>query len=229
MTEKQLIDFTFPNLSSCSDFKSLFNRIIITPTNKKVDEINEIATNLIPGLLHEIKSRDTLIADSQQAKFPTEFLNSLSISGLPPHSLKLKIGQPIMLMRNINPAEGLCNGTRLTIIKIYTRLIEAEITIGDYAGTRVLIPRMSLVPSDSNLPFDFERCQFPIRPAFCMTINKSQGQTLDFISIWLGDDHVFTHGQLYVAMSRVSALENIKIASNNLNNLTRNVVFNMSG
>jgi ATP-dependent exoDNAse (exonuclease V) alpha subunit len=84
---------------------------------------------------------------------------------------------------------------------------------------------MPLIPSDTNLPFDFERTQFPIRPAFCMTINKSQGQTLEFVSIWLGDDYVFTHGQLYVALSRVSDLLKIKIATNNPKKLTRNVVF----
>ena len=84
---------------------------------------------------------------------------------------------------------------------------------------------MSLIPSDTELPFDFSRLQFPIRPSFCMTINKSQGQTLDFISLWLGDDDVFTHGQLYVALSRVSDINNIKIATNNLNKMARNVVF----
>lgn len=84
---------------------------------------------------------------------------------------------------------------------------------------------MPLIPSDTDLPFDFQRTQFPIRPAFCITINKSQGQTLDFVSIWLGDDNVFTHGQLYVALSRVSSMKNIKVAINHPNQLTRNVVF----
>ena len=84
---------------------------------------------------------------------------------------------------------------------------------------------MPLIPSDTYLPFDFQRTQFPIRPAFCITINKSQGQTLDHVSIWLGDEHVFTHGQLYVALSTVSSIKNIKIATNNLLLMTRNVVY----
>jgi hypothetical protein len=58
-----------------------------------------------------------------------------------------------------------------------------------------------------------------------MTINKAQGQTLDYVSVWLGDEHVFTHGQLYVALSRVSSLNNLKIAINNPLRLTRNVVY----
>jgi hypothetical protein len=92
-------------------------------------------------------------------------------------------------------------------------------------GTIVFIPKMVLLPSDTDLPFEFTRYQFPIRPCFAMSINKAQGQTLDFVSIWLGDEHVFTHGQLYVALSRVSDFSNIKIATNNPDLMTRNVVY----
>jgi ATP-dependent DNA helicase PIF1 len=81
---------------------------------------------MFPGDTITFRSIDKLIADSQQAKFPTEFLNTLNISGLPPHILELKVGLPIILTRNINPAAGLCNGTRLTIKSIHSRVIEAE-------------------------------------------------------------------------------------------------------
>ena len=60
-------------------------------------------------------------------------------------------------------------------------------------------------------PFEWQRRQFPVRPAFAMTINKSQGQTLKYAGIWLRGD-VFTHGQLYVACSRVSAPEKLRFA-----------------
>ena len=93
---------------------------------------------------------DSVIDDSHQSLYPTEFLNTISISGLPPHKLTLKIGQPIMMLRNLNPNEG------------------------QLSGKVVYIPRMPLIPSDTNLPFDFQRTQFPIRPAFSMTINKFQ-------------------------------------------------------
>ena len=180
---------------------------------------------MLPGQTFERRSVDRVLVDSQQALFPTEFLNSLNICGMPPHLPQLKIGLPIILLRNINPASGLCNGTRLIITNIFNRLIEAEIVFGSFKGKKVLIPRMSLIPNETDLPFDLQRYQFPIRPSFSMTINKAQGQTLDNVSIWLGDDHVFTHGQLYVALSRVSDLKKIKIATNNVNLLTRNVVY----
>jgi ATP-dependent DNA helicase PIF1 len=179
----------------------------------------------MPGQTVTINSIDQLIDDSQQAKYPTEFLNSLEISGMSPHKLSLKIGQPIILLRNINPSSGLCNGTRLIVKHIHSRLIVAEFAIGAFKGKSVLIPRMALIPSDTDLPFDFKRTQFPIRPAFCMSINKAQGQTLEHVSIWLGENDVFTHGQLYVALSRVSSIDCIKIAISHPQKMTRNVVY----
>ena len=109
-----------------------------------------------------------------------EFLNKINISGLPPHKLTLKVGQPVIMLRNLNANEGICNGTRLTIRKIHTRIIECEIIFGTFARKTVYVPKIPLIPSDTNLPFDFIRTQYPIRPAFCISINKSQGQTLDF-------------------------------------------------
>jgi ATP-dependent DNA helicase PIF1 len=131
-------------------------------------------------------SIDSILDDSNQHLYPVEFLNILNISGLPPHKLILKKELPIICLRNINPNEGLCNGTRLKVINVTTRLIQARITIGRFKDKIVFIPRMPLIPSDTNLPFDFKRLQFPIRPAFAITINKSQGQTLKFVAIWLG-------------------------------------------
>jgi ATP-dependent DNA helicase PIF1 len=226
MTEKELINETYPDLQSENfNILNLSNRVMVAAKNSKVDEINSIATDMMIGDSFEAFSSDSLVKDAQQALFPTEFLNKINISGLPPHKLTLKVGQPVIMLRNLNANEGICNGTRLTIKKIHTRIIECEIIFGTFAGKKVYVPKIPLIPSDTNLPFDFIRTQYPVRPAFCISINKSQGQTLDFISIWLGDDHVFTHGQLYVALSRVSCLNNIKIATNNENKFTRNVVF----
>jgi ATP-dependent DNA helicase PIF1 len=132
-----------------------------------------------------------------------EFLNTINASGLPPHTLELKKGQPIILLRNVCPAYGLCNGTRLICRNFYSRLIEAEIAVGPRAGQIVYIPRMPLIHSDTSLPFDFKRVQFP------MSINKAQGQTLKFVGLWL-EDPVFSHGQPYVGLSRVSRVNNVK-------------------
>ena len=111
-----------------------------------------------------------------------------------------------MLLRNMSSQAGLCNGTRLIVKKMYRHVLDCEIATGaeSHIGNRVLIPRITLSPSDDILPFTLKRKQFPVRPAFGMTINKAQGQTLKFAAGYLPRP-VFSHGQLYVLMSRVGS------------------------
>jgi hypothetical protein len=81
-----------------------------------------------------------------------------------------------------------------------------------------------LIPSDESLPFDLKRIQFPIKPAFAISINLSQGQTLDYAGIWLKNS-VFLHGQLYLALSRVSGfIPSSEVQENRDYGLTKNIV-----
>ena len=99
-------------------------------------------------------------------------------------------------------------------------VIEATILTGPFEGEAVLIPRIPIIPTD--LPFQFKRLQFPIRLAFAITINKAQGQSLEKCGIDLNTD-CFSHGQLYVACSRVGKPDNLFICSDNWT--AKNVVY----
>ena len=126
-------------------------------------------------------------------------------TALPAHELILKKHMPVMLMRNLDPANGLCNGTRLLVLELLAgnRLLKAKIaTAGPHLGNVVHIPRVKLFPEKNKFPWEWSRRQFPVRPAFAMTINKAQGQTLKRVGVDL-TEQIFTHGQLYVAVSRV--------------------------
>ena len=114
-----------------------------------------------------------------------DYLNTLLPSVLRPHRLTLKTGAPIMLLRNISNRMGLAIGIRLIVKGIYSRVICAEIATGNREdmGQRVFLPRWSFIPSDVRLPIDIIRRQCTIRPAFAMTINESQGQTMDTIGL----------------------------------------------
>ena len=98
----------------------------------------------------------------------------------------------------------------MVITKLRSRVIEARIINGPKANKVAFIPRITLLSNGSDSPFHFKRRQFPVRLAFAMTINKSQGQTLDRVGIYL-PSKLFTHGQLYVAMSRATSRSWLRI------------------
>ncbi len=187
----------------------LCSRAVLCPTNEAADEVNTYMTEHFPGEERCYFSSDQLIEGNKQ-QFPEEFLNTLSSSGMPPHKLLLKEKCPVMLMRNLDPSKGHCNGTRYVISGMYDHVIDATIATGVHVGRRIMIPRIPTCPSESIFPFRMHRRQYPLRTCFGMTANKSQGQGLKRIGIYL-KKRFFSHGQLYVAMSRVSSKSNIKI------------------
>ena len=171
-------------------------------------------------------SADSVDEDFVEQKFPTEFLNKLQPNGIPPHDLALKTGMPVILLRNLNAKQGLCNGTRLQVVHLYSHVVECKILSPKNKGDTVFIPRITLRLAESTLPFTLLRRQFPIRTAFCITINKSQGQTLNNVGIFLPTS-CFTHGQLYVALTRCTSFNkiNILIQHHEHTKITSNIVY----
>jgi ATP-dependent DNA helicase PIF1 len=190
-------------------WEHLTSRAILTPKNADVDVINKTAMELFPGVVQTYLSRDSVTDDHQQA-FPTEYLNGISASGLPEHCIQLKIGMPVMLLRNICPLWGLANGTRLIVTGLKPHSLVAVIMTGKCIGKTVFIPRIKIEVDDEKIACPFLRQQIPVRAAFGMTINKAQGQTLTKCGVFLPSP-VFGHGQLYVALSRCGERAGVRI------------------
>ena len=208
-SEAGMIDAIYGELGARSDDPAyLCERAILTPLNKTVDALNERITKLFPGgNVRTMLSADE-IADEGGAGghcVSSEFLNTIRVSGMPPHKLDLKLGITVMLLRNVNPAHGHCNGTRYVLTGISRYCLEMR---KNGTGETISVPRFMFVTDPKQFPFVLRRRQFPVRPAFAMTINKAQGQTLKRVGVFLPDP-VFSHGQYYVAKSRVGEPEHI--------------------
>jgi ATP-dependent DNA helicase PIF1 len=206
----------------------LHERAILALRNNEVSLINAMVLSYLPSAQVNFLSADFAEDTKVANTYPFEFLNTLEVSGMPSHKLLLKIGAPVILLRNLDPLAGLCNGTRLIVRRFTMRVVEVEIITGKGAGNVAFIPRIKFISDNSSLPFTFARKQFPLRLAYAMTINKSQGQTLSHVGLHLGHD-VFSHDQLYVAFSCAKAPANIKVllpdTVHGRSGLMRNVVY----
>jgi ATP-dependent DNA helicase PIF1 len=209
----------------------------LTPTNKEVQVINDLVLDTFPGEWTTYLSADLACDQDLQVSVPVEYLNSIVSGSLPPHKLILKVRTPIMLLRNLNASKGLCNGTRLIVRSLLPNIIEATIATGSHIGDVVCIPKVKIISNEGpHIPVAFSRKKFPVRLAFAMTVNKSQDQTMERIGLYL-PQNVFSHGQLYAALSRVKSPTSIKImidqkchislpaSISNRDTYTRNVVY----
>jgi len=169
-------------------------------------------TKKIPGDAKTYKSADSTSSSENvnACVFPDQFLNSLNPSGIPPHELTLKVGIPIILIRSIAPKAGLYH-TMKTMHRCFASVCyDSNNSSGTCIGKQVKIPRIDFYFKQAQLPFTLIHRQFPFQMAFALTINRSQGQSFENVGIYLPSP-VFSHGQLYVALSRCKSMGKIKV------------------
>jgi len=193
------------------------HRMVATPQNTSAAELNAHMLQGLPsGKQRTSLSHDEAMADGDAGHYTPEFLNSLEPNGMPPHELKTCPGALMIILRNYAPWKGLCNGTRVVVRGQWRRLLQVQVVTGPARGNIELLPRIVCDSTgDNELPFVLRRLQFPLRPAWAISINKAQGQTVrGRTGIYLPTP-AFAHGQLYVAASRATLASNVRVLVEN--------------
>ena len=147
---QSLTDFIFCNLdTNYKDSKWLSERAILCPTNAEAEEVNNIIIDKWKGTKTTFKSVD----DTEEGgpDYTPEYLNTLPLPGIAPHLLHLKIGAPVVLLRNMNQASGHCNGTKYVITNIRKHVLELRAISGTNIGSILLLPRIIMISQSSVL------------------------------------------------------------------------------
>ncbi|KIJ48532.1 hypothetical protein M422DRAFT_112442, partial [Sphaerobolus stellatus SS14] len=208
-------------------------RSILAPTNKQVDAYNDFVLDLLEGDEKLFYSADSLKeADEMDVVAPgaaLDYAMRYPPPGLPSYALRIKVGGVYRLMRNLSIDKGLVKNTRCVINAIGLRVISVKLLKQNVSGEAysdedILIPRISFTASLPSSKYTLVRKQFPLAPAYATTFNSCQGLTLDKVVIDLTQP-VFSHGQLYTALSRVRHRDHAKVRLNAGDTEVVNVTF----
>jgi hypothetical protein len=183
-----------------------WHRHVVSLTLDGAAFINSHVIAQLPGAAEIAVAADIHVGCKDPDLYTDEFVHSLNIHGSPPALLELKCGARYMIMRNLDQSRRLVNGTEV----ILKSMRASSLTVETQDGQMAVIPRINFVisPDDSGLPFVIHRRQFPLIPAYALTVHRVQGQSLKFMGLYLQGE-VFCHGLLFTMLSRVAGWDKI--------------------
>ncbi|XP_059486735.1 uncharacterized protein LOC132203177 isoform X2 [Neocloeon triangulifer] len=196
---------------------------VLTHLNDNCRLVNSMVLQQLPGDVTHLLSDDSiedddpddpiLNGDYGNGRMPVllEELNDHTDNSIPDHSIPMKKGAVIILMRNIDVSSGLVNGTRISVSDFSRTRIRGTVLSGsdNIKGRVVDVTRIDFF-CDVGALHRMKRAQFPIKLAFAMTINKAQGLTLKRVGLYL-PNYLEEHGKPYVGLSRVKSPDDIKL------------------
>ncbi|RXW13239.1 hypothetical protein EST38_g12616 [Candolleomyces aberdarensis] len=200
-----LTNFVFPheiilNPSAC------VTRSILAPTNAQVDDYNILILNRLEGDTRVYFAADSL-KEVDEAALPApegilDYVQKFTPPGVPPHSVTIKVESVCRLLRNFSIDRGLVKNVRVVVKGVGAWLITVQVLREDGPmAEEILIPRITF-QTELKSGHTLCRRQFPLAPAYATTFNSCQGLTLDRVGVDLTSP-VFSHGQLYTAISRI--------------------------
>jgi ATP-dependent exoDNAse (exonuclease V) alpha subunit len=193
VTDTDLMPLNNKVISESSNI--LYETIILSPTNRKVDSINSVN-------LKNINSETFSYKSSETGEFKEKPADEV---------LELKVGAQVMLIKNDSKSpKRWVNGSIGIVTDLTTNSIHLKIKDKVHKITKDTWEKFDYIIKDGQVLHEVVATftQYPIKLAWAVTIHKSQGQTFEKVIIDL-DRGSFAHGQTYVALSRVTSLEGL--------------------
>jgi len=213
----ELIDFVYDGGRVLTRPNELQHCLLLALKRVEVRLLNDTILAMVAGQSREYLSADESLVQNPlnvyAANHDVATLNEIDVSEMPPHRLTLKVGAIVVLLRNVDVVNGLSNGTRLEVLEMQRHFIRCRIVTGPRHNRTCTLQYFQFEYQDKRVDgsgVHMTRFQLPVALAFAMTVNKAQGQTAARLGLYLRDQ-VFSHGQLYVALSRVRTADSVRL------------------
>uniref|UniRef100_A0A0L8FLM6 Uncharacterized protein n=1 Tax=Octopus bimaculoides TaxID=37653 RepID=A0A0L8FLM6_OCTBM len=154
---EECIDFIYPSFDNPGEVFA--NNCTLAPLNQMMRSINSSSIRHFPVIIKGYRSYNSVSDDASAVHFPTEFLDSVELSGMRSHKLELRKGSPIFLMRNLN-LPRLSYGTHME--ELLDNLIVTRINTATFRNEIVMIPRITINLSEGE-DIPLQRSQFPVQ------------------------------------------------------------------